>query len=317
MKKKVIYISAAVAVVTITAVLISLGSNRLVLNTRAEFKRAEAAASEVEEEAASELRTQLSGSAAAPTANARRTKDALIHQEGHNQVLAIGPVYKPAQQTDRRLEYQVNLNYQINDLKGARAFFNQWIPRYGFLQNESASGQGDGHMTLSVRVRSANLYTALSELDAIGTLAHEQINVVDHTENAVYQQMLAAREQIRLRRRSVAAGQNALASRNWQAAETLLAASEDKELQTRIEEWRINDRVQWATITVQLTMPAVTKPAAIEVPLFQNAFVGFLNLLLLMLYAAIYVVPIAGLIWLGWRASLKIIPALRASMPRA
>ncbi len=317
MKKKVIYISAAVAVVTITAVLISLGSNRFVLNTRAEFKRAEAAASEVEEEAASELRTQLSGSAAAPTANARRTKDALIHQEGHNQVLAIGPVYKPAQQTDRRLEYQVNLNYQINDLKGARAFFNQWIPRYGFLQNESASGQGDGHMTLSVRVRSANLYTALSELDAIGTLAHEQINVVDHTENAVYQQMLAAREQIRLRRRSVAAGQNAAASRNWQAAETLLAASEDKELQTRIEEWRINDRVQWATITVQLTMPAVTKPAAIEVPLFQNAFVGFLNLLLLMLYAAIYVVPIAGLIWLGWRASLKIIPALRASMPRA
>jgi hypothetical protein len=152
------------------------------------------------------LRTQLSGSAAAPTANARRTKDALIHQEGHNEVLAIGSVYKPAQQTDRRLEYQVNLNYQINDLKGARAFFNQWIPRFGFLQNESASGQGDGHMTLSVRVRSANLYTALSELDAIGTLAHEQINVVDHTENAVHQQMLAAREEIRLRRRTIANG---------------------------------------------------------------------------------------------------------------
>jgi hypothetical protein len=203
-------LAAAVAVVAISRSFHQPQFNQVSCFTRsAEFKKAEAAASEVEEETAGELRTQLSGSAAAPTANARRTKDALIHQEGHNQVLAMGPVYKPAQQTDRRLEYQVNLNYQINDLKGARAFFNQWIPRFGFLQNESASGQGDGHMTLSVRVRSANLYTALSELDAIGTLAHEQINVVDHTENAVYQQMLAAREQIRLRRRSVAAGQNA------------------------------------------------------------------------------------------------------------
>jgi len=317
MKKKHVYIAATVAIVGITALFIARNSGNSILGRHSEFKISEATSTEAEEDTVGSTRAQPLASAAAPAENFRRTKDALTQQEGHSQVLALGPVYKPAPQADRRLEYQVNLNYQINDLKSARAFFNQWIPRFGFLQNESASGQANGHMTLSVKVRSANLYTALAELDAIGTLAHEQINVVDHTENAVYQQMLAAREQIRVRRRTLAAGQNGAAARNWQAAETLLAASEDKELQTRIEDWRINDRVQWATITVQLTMPTVTKPAAIEVPLFQNAFVGVLNLLLQLLYAAIYLVPIAILLWLGWRASLKVIPLARSIMPRA
>lgn len=126
--------------------------------------------------------------------------------------------------------------------------------------------------------------------------------------------MLAAREQIRLRRRSVAAGQNAAASRNWQAAETLLAASEDKELQTRIEEWRINDRVQWATITVQLTMPAVTKPAAIEVPLFRMHLSDSstcTNTVCSNLRCTHSWFNLAGLARL-W----KIIPALRAALPQ-
>ncbi len=318
-KKTIVIIMAVLAGLTAGAFVFNRATHsKFAQRKLAELKKSETVASRIadEEESANEARSPLAGAAAAPADSSRLEKDQAVRQEGHADVVTLGPVYKPGKLTDRRLEYQAHLSYQINDLKTARAFFNQWIPRYGFLQNETASGHGNGYLTVNVRIRSANLYAALAELDAIGTLAHEQINVVDHTENAVHQQMLAERERIRLRRRSIAADQNGLASRHWQAAENLLAASEDKELQTRIEEWRVNDKTQWATVTVQLTLPIVTKPAAIEVPVFQNAFVGFLNVLLQSLYVAIYLVPIAGLIWLGWRASLKIIPALRP-MPRA
>lgn len=236
----------------------------------------------------------------------------------HADSIAFGPVFKPPAVAERKLEYSANLNYQINDLKAARAFFNQWIPRYGFLLSETASGQGNGYLALQVKVRSSQLYAALSELDAIGTLTSEHITVTDHTENAVYRQMQAAREEIRLRRRSNAAQQTGTGSRNWQAAETLLAASEDKELETRMDEWRINDRVSWATISVNLSMLVVTRTANIDVPHFRNAFIGVLNVLLQLLYLAIYVVPIGIIAWLVWRASLKIVAALRkTATPRA
>ena len=316
MKKKYIYLAAAVGVVAIAAVLINRSSTRLLLHRQSEFNKLEAAASEFEEETAGESRTQLSGSAAAPAANARRTKDALIHQEGHNEVLAMGSVYKPAQQTDRRLEYQVNLNYQINDLKGARAFFNQWIPRYGFLISESAAGHQNGYMSLQVRIRSSQLYAALTDLDAIGALTSENITVTDHTENSVYQQMLAAREEIRNRRRTLANANTGTGAKNWEVTENLLSQSEDKQLQTRIEEWRIGDRTGWATLHITLALPVTATVAPVEVPEFRNAFVGLLNVLLQLLYALIYLIPLTALGYTVYRISLRLSPALRRLLPR-
>jgi hypothetical protein len=311
MRKKILITSGILAAVVLAAFALNRTADTFRQSKLSEFKRSESPASEPEEEVSGDTSTRLAGAAAAPMAVASREKGLINNQQGHETLLPMGPVLKAAANSERKLEYQASLTYQIADLKAARAFFNQWIPRYGFLQSETASAHDSGYLTLTVRVRSSALYAALAELDAIGTLASENIAVVDHTENAVYQQMLAEREQIRLRRRAVAATQNTAASRNWQAAETLLAASEDKELQTRIEEWRINDKTQWATITVQLSLPAIVKPAAIEVPVFQNAFVGVLNVLLQLLYMAVYLVPIAGLIWLGWRISRKWIPVWR------
>lgn len=211
----------------------------------------------------------------------------------------------------RKLEYNLAVHYQIDSLKSARAFFNQWIPRYGFLLQETASGDSNGHMTLRVRVRSGNLYAALGDLDAIGKLTSENISVQDHTENAVYQQMLAAREDIRNRRRALANANTGTASANWQATENLLSQSEDKQLATRMEEWRIHDRIGWATLSITLSLPATPYVAPVEVPHFRNAFVGLLNLLLQLVYLGIYLIPIGIMVWLIWRASLKVIPALR------
>lgn len=223
----------------------------------------------------------------------------------------LGKVFMPATSNERKLEYNLAVNYQIDSLKPARAFFNQWIPRYGFLLQETASGDSNGYMTLRVRVRSANLYAALNDLDAIGKLTSENIAVHDHTENAVYQQMLAVREDIRNRRRTLANAQTGTGAKNWEATENLLSQSEDKQLATRMEEWRINDRIGWATLTITLSLPATPYVAPVEVPHFRNAFVGLLNVLLQLVYLGIYLVPIGMIIWLVWRASLKVIPMLR------
>ncbi len=227
---------------------------------------------------------------------------------------SLGKIYIPATGSERKLEYNLAVNYQIDSLKSARAFFNQWIPRYGFLLQETASGDNNGYMTLRVRVRSANLYAALNDLDAIGKLTSENISVHDHTENAVYQQMLAAREDIRNRRRAIANANTGTASANWQATENLLSQSEDKQLATRMEEWRVGDRIGWATLTIALSLPVTPHVAPVEVPHFRNAFVGLLNLLLQLVYLGIYLIPLGLVAWLVWRASLKVIPALRRNL---
>lgn len=166
-------------------------------------------------------------------------------------------------------------------------------------------------MTLSVRVRSSNLYAALNDLDAIGALTSENITVYDHTENSVYQQMLAAREEIRNRRRSLANAKTDTGSKNWEATENLLSQSEDKQLQARMEEWRIGDRTGWATLKITLSLPVVVAPAPVEVPEFRNAFVGLLNLLLQLVYALIYIVPLVAIGYLAYRGALRIAPGLR------
>lgn len=227
-------------------------------------------------------------------------RDDADRRTGHAEVTPFGPVFKPVASAERRLEYAVNLSYQISDLKATRAFFNQWIPRFGFLLSENASGLHGGYLSLQVKIRSGQLYQALAELDGIGTLANEQITVTDHTEAAVVRSLSAAREEFRLRRRNAAVQQGGSQSKNWQAAENLLAASEDKDLQNRIEEWRINDRTAWATVNISMVMPVVAQSATIDVPHFRNAFVGVFNVLLQLLYLLIYLIPVSILGWLGW-----------------
>jgi Domain of unknown function (DUF4349) len=223
----------------------------------------------------------------------------------------LGKIFTPVVNGERRLEYNIAVNYQIDALKPARAFFNQWIPRYGFLLSESASGQHNGYMTLRVRVRSSNLYAALNDLDAIGALTSENITVMDHTENSVHQQMLAAREEIRKSRRTTANANTGTGSKNWEATENLLSQSEDKQLASRMEEWRIGDRTGWATLQITLSLPVVATPAPVEVPEFRNAFVGLLNVLLQLVYAMIYIVPLLLVGYAAYRGILRVLPAIR------
>ena len=106
-------------------------------------------------------------------------------------------------------------------------------------------------------------------------------------------------------------------SKNWEATENLLSVSEDKQLATRMEEWRVGDRIGWATLTITLSLPATPYVAPVEVPHFRNAFVGLLNVLLQLVYLGIYLIPIGIVAWLIWRASLKVFPVLRRNLSGA
>ncbi|GAB4423096.1 MAG: hypothetical protein OHK0011_02800 [Turneriella sp.] len=99
-------------------------------------------------------------------------------------------------------------------------------------------------------------------------------------------------------------------SKNWQADENLLAASEEKDLQNRMEEWRIIDRTAWATVNISLAMPAIPQTVRIDVPHFRNAFVGVLNVLLQVLYLAVYLLPLGTVAWLLWRGFQKLRAAI-------
>jgi hypothetical protein len=120
--------------------------------------------------------------------------------------------------------------------------------------------------------------------------------------------MLAAREEIRKNRRSAAASQALVNSKNWEVTENLLSQSEDKQLQTRMEEWRIGDRTGWATLQITLSLPVTAVPAPVEVPEFRNAFVGLLNVMLQLIYALIYIVPLVAIGYLGYRGILRLAP---------
>lgn len=230
----------------------------------------------------------------------------------------LGKIFAPGINTgsERKLEYNLSVAYQVESIRAARAFFTQWIPRYGFMLHETATGSQNGYLSLQVRVRSANLYAALHDLDQVGNLTSENVTVTDHTENLVHQQMLAAREDIRQRRRLIANQSTSTAAKSWEATENLLSASEDKQISTRMEEWRIADRTGWATINITLSLPYVPAPAAVEVPQFRNAFVGLLNLLLQLVYAAIYIVPLVLVGYVVYRGVVRLVPAVRRLLPR-
>lgn len=332
MKKKII-IAASVAA------LVGLGITGAFLNrNKIHLKKADGRASRMESSAVEEMElknatatedgvfggesnTKTRAAASPAVAQNHRSKDffsedkRVADRDGD-----LGRIFSPAIGQggpihERRLEYNINATYRIESLKSARAFFNQWIPRYGFLLNESAAGDHNGYMSLRVRVRSANLYAALNDLDAIGALTSENISVTDHTENGVYQQMLTMREEIRNRRRALANANTSTGSKNWEATENLLSQSEDKQLQARMEEWRIADRTGWATLQITLALPVTTTPAPVEVPEFRNAFVGLLNLLLQLVYALIYIVPLAAIGYLGYRGASRLAPKFRRLLP--
>ncbi|MEQ9362961.1 MAG: DUF4349 domain-containing protein, partial [Leptospirales bacterium] len=215
---------------------------------------------------------------------------------------------------DRLLEYKIQVTYRTDDYRLARQSLLEIAGKHGHLTNSYASTDPTWSMNTSMRIRVAEMYGVLKELDRLGELESEQIQSTDHTENMVLAERQYRRERLRLVRRSAAARQTPAANKTWAQREQLIEQSEDRQDQAEHEQWKINDRVNFAQIDVHLLGPEL--PVQVEVPPYQNAFLILVNWFLELLYAMILAAPLWLLLLLVWikRGAIK---ALLGIKPKA
>ncbi len=195
---------------------------------------------------------------------------------------------------DRILEYQLNLVYRTDDFLEKRRALYALAARYGFLQQANAVAD-NASMSATFRVASDKIFPLLDELDALGKLESESINVVDHTEALYRAQRRIAREQERALRRA----QGPQTARTWAEKEQMISASEDAEDAETLNRWRTLDNARWATVSVTLLGPDV--PEQVQVPAYRNAFVFLANFLLELAYYLILWAPLwlaAAFLWI-------------------
>jgi hypothetical protein len=220
------------------------------------------------------------------------------------------PLQPSSQARGRMLEYQVNLLFTSKSVLNARKTVLQVANEYGFLASARTSLEEREYFQATIRVDSDRLYDALQDLQGIGELENEQIDVIDHTADMVWQSIRLDREQLRgQRRRNL---QNRTTPQNQIQAENLISGSEDAEDQAKFEKWKLEDRIKWATIHLTIQGPKTT--IGVEVPAYQNALIGLANTLLSILYwmleNIIWVILLALLAWKWpamWRGARRLV----------
>ncbi|TGL64660.1 DUF4349 domain-containing protein [Leptospira sarikeiensis] len=201
----------------------------------------------------------------------------------------------------RLLEYKVNLTFETENFIAARKSLLELSAKYGFVQNESLQNYGDDsgpNMTAVIHVKSSDLYQVLMELEKLGNLKSENIEVEDHTENFTLEQIHSRREKIRIARRTELSTRST--PKSAAEIEELLGQSEDSADSAEFEKWKILDRVTWAKISIHMYGPQ--KPKTVEVPNFGEAFIDLISLVLKLLLSLVYIIPLgialAGVLYL-------------------
>lgn len=214
--------------------------------------------------------------------------------------LTILPLGVSEAADDRMLEYSIQLNFKSDSILDSREVAFDVARKYGFLSSSRTYAYGNQHFQATIRVSSDELYKALKELEAAGTLTESSVDVTDHTADLVWQGIKLSREQLRTLRRQ--ALQNRTTAQNQIQAENLISSSEDQQDQARFEKWKIQDRVKWATINISVQGPDAARE--IEVPTYQNALINLTNSLLALTYwmleNIIWLAFVAVLVW-KWR----------------
>ncbi len=208
--------------------------------------------------------------------------------------MLVRPMEKAA---ERLLEYHVSLEYQCADFQKARQELLAIVSQYGFIRSGRTDISGTSSLNLSIAVQAKDLYRFLLDIDRIGKLSGEQINVNDLTEEMVLSQRQARREDIRLQRKTRGLAGISAAAGNWQTIEESIARSEDSQDQAEHRKWKVMDRVNWASVSVSL------EPlGAVHMPPYKKALYEILDLLLWIPYALIYLTPIILFIFfLRWK----------------
>lgn len=198
---------------------------------------------------------------------------------------------------ERLLEYHVSLEYQCADFQKARLELLSIVSQYGFIRSGRTDISGSSSLNLSIAIQAKDLYRFLLDMDRIGRLNGERINVNDLTEQMVLSQRQARREDIRLQRKTRGLAGISAAARNWQEIENSIARSEDNQDNAEHRKWQVMDRVNWASVSISL------EPfGAVHVPPYKKALYELLDLALWIPYALIYLTPIILIfLFLRWK----------------
>lgn len=224
----------------------------------------------------------ISGSSSSPA-----SKDWIQEQKSENK---LGGLFLPLPTNQARLlEYEVILLYECNDLIQTRKTLIELIQKYGYLESSSAYNADDPSMSVQVKVNASMLYDALLAFDSLGNLTSENISTIDHTENQVWQNRKNTREALRLKRKNLAGASVSTESRNWEAIDNSITASEDAKDLAEQEIWKIQDRVKWAKVNITFSTPKAKDK--IIIPTYQNALVGILNAFLSLTYYLLWIAP--------------------------
>lgn len=196
---------------------------------------------------------------------------------------------------DRLLEYNVQLNYKCDDFRKARLVILDVASRYGFVRSGYTDIYRDSNMMIHVSVQAAHLYRFLRELDSIGELFKEHINVNDLTEQLVLAQRQSRREQVRIERKNRAMTGLSAQSKNWTAIDQSLERSEDASDRAEHSKWQIADRVAWAKITIN-----IEPTGEIRIPPYKKALYWLVETALETVYSLIYLIPLLVVVFLIW-----------------
>ena len=219
-----------------------------------------------------------------------KSKDAAGRKEG------ISFFYTPNAKADGRyLEYTAHLSYRTKTFAVSRKTLIGIISKYGYVKSENASGEDAESMNAEIAVYAARLYDVLVDLDAVGALISESIETVDHTETMALSARKSRRETIRMQRRNIASMQVPLTNTAWDSREASLSRSEDALDAADHEQWKVEDAVAWAKVTISLSGPE--NPERIQIPDYRNAFTGIVNGFFFILYGIIAYLPLLALLF--------------------
>jgi len=212
----------------------------------------------------------------------------------------LGNIFFPkVEGISRLLEYNINLNYQSKNINVSRQKLLELVAKYGYITSSNSKSYSQSkQFNIGLKVKASRVYQVLQKLDRIGELINERITVNDLTQNLFWQKIVLDRTFIRNHRRSKALI-GSVTAKNWQQRESSLTKGEDIQDKAKFEKYKIKDRIEWANISLNIN--GTQKSLIVEIPVYKNAFISLLNMLLDLSYALVFILPIILLVWLLYR----------------
>ncbi len=197
----------------------------------------------------------------------------------------------------RYLEYKVHLTFKTKDLIQSRNLLLELAGKYGFVKKSSGYWEiTKPYVYSELHINKEKLLQVLIQIEKIGKLISENIQVVDHTNRFTWSEIKLAREKKRQQRKANL--MQKVDRKSIVQVERLLEKNEDNEDKAKFEKIKIQDAIQWAKLYVRIEGPA--QPVSWDLPDFRNAFIHAIQFTLIVFYAFIVILPLLLLLWIVW-----------------